>query len=228
MKKTIASALLSVSIFTMVQPVQAHGSFLIALLIWDHNSCWLNWFWGCPGDGGGAARPGGPQVGDVCVSAPNVCEDVAPGTIQPDGTCSAVTPPDDECIPCESDPNICGMRGSGYMVGDVCKAVIPSGSLCPPELDEGGELTAWPSRFIEAVGDTAELTWSVKYATECSLSINGGVGQVVPTSTVSGGFVTPPLMRPANDLTLRCFNTDPANSASWTIRVMVNPRPVEF
>jgi hypothetical protein len=211
------------------QPKRADGLFIIAhhillaVLIWDHNSCWLNWFWGCDGDGGGA----GPVPGDGCVSQPNICGGRRAGVIQGDGTCSAPPAQDSECEACESGPNSCGMRGSGYLVDGTCDAVVPSEDLCPPTVDAGGDLKALPSRFIDAVGDTVMLTWSIGHSTDCSVSINGE-SQTVPTTTLAAAYTTPPLMRPANDVTLRCYNSVPTNSASWTIRVMVNPNAVEF
>lgn len=236
MKKVILSVLICLMLAGTVQPPKAHGVFLLAallvvsggLLIWDHNSCWLNWFWGCDGDSGGGA----PSPGDGCVSPMNACGGRNGGLIQADGTCDAVTPPDSLCTPCESDPNSCGLKGSGYLVnGDTCDAVVPSESLCPPTAVV--EFAAVPDRFIDALGERVNLEWTIDYATDCSLSVNGATQSVSTTTepsalSPSGYFQTEPLFRPATDITLSCYNDVPENSARWTIRVMAIPGAVEF
>jgi hypothetical protein len=226
LKNAVIAATLALTLAATAQPPRANGMFLLAaILIWDHNSCWLNWFWGCDGDNGYGG--GAPVPGDGCVSERNICGARGGGTIQADGTCSAVRPSDSLCTTCQSAPNACGLRGSGYLVDGTCDAVTPPEDQCPPEPAENGIFTVLPSRFIEVVGTPVELTWAIGSATDCTLTVNG-VSQVVATSTLPGRFTTAPLMRPANDLTLSCYNAVPTNSASWTIRVMVNPKPVEF
>lgn len=231
-RKITAILMICVLMASTAQPKRAEGLFIIAhhmllaALIWDHNSCWLNWFWGCDGGDGG-----GPVPGEGCVSAPNVCGGRRAGIIQADGSCNAPAAQDSECTPCQSDPNACNMRGSGYLVDGVCDAVVPPEEQCPPTVDIGGEFRAIPSRFLENVGDTVQLVWSVNHADDCTLSINEQ-SQAVPTTTIAAPYTTPPFTRPANDVTLRCSNGGAAggaaNSASWTIRVVVPPRAVEF
>ena len=69
-----------------------------------------------------------PGYGAVCDSAPNACGQVAPGTVQCDGSCSAVTPADPAGYGavCDSAPNACAQVAPGTVQCDgSCNGVTP-------------------------------------------------------------------------------------------------------
>jgi len=219
-RKCGAAFAIALSLF-VTTPKVADGSFLLALIviaIIDHNSCWLNWFWGCPG-----GDPSAPAtVGARCISNPNSCGMSGEGTIQPDGTCNAAPIPDDACTyRCESEANACGHKNIGVLSGGVCSATKPSDAGCEPEL-----ITPFEARpRLVRQGEATTLEWEVSNADSCE--VNGGtlVNQVVP---IAGSVATGPITGETL-FELTCYG-DPGKTISrkFRTRVYINPQYEEF
>lgn len=220
LRKCGAAFAIALSLFVST-PKVADGSFLLALIviaIIDHNSCWLNWFWGCPGGDPSATA----TVGARCISKPNSCGMSGEGTIQPDGSCNAPTIPDSACAHrCESAANACGQKNIGVLYNGVCSATKPSDAGCEPEL-----VTPFEARpRLVKRGETTNLEWEVSNADSCE--VNGGqlVNRIVPISgSVSTGAITG-----ETQFELTCYG-DAAKTISrkFRTRVFINPQYQEF
>ena len=138
--------------------------------------------------------------GNACSSAPNECGATKSGTIQCDGSCSAVKPADcaagqccsgTACVAepsdfgdsCESDPNECGATNSGTIqCGGSCSAVKPSdcaaGQCC-----SGTACVAEPSDF----GDSCESDPNECGATNWgTIQCDGECSAVKPADCAAG------------------------------------------
>ncbi len=144
----------------------------------------------------GICTPPPPNFGQVCgPSAPNSCGQTGNGTIQCDGSCNAVTPPDSDCPPTTPPPT-------------------PS--------DAQLNLTANPTRV--RLNATTQLTWWAFNVTSCSLSgpntsasATADADGTITTRQTTSGAVTG-----QSTYTLTCQSAGGLVSTSVTVNLIPN------
>lgn len=117
-----------------------------------------------PGVGGGGGGAGGAvDEGQPCESAPNNCGQTSSGTIQHDGSCSAITPPDTSCPPIVRNeqvavPNYCltppiyGFSWEYYSAGGV------SQSSYSVEIDDDSDFSSALSFTTDGLNNPSPTT----------------------------------------------------------------------
>ncbi len=150
----------------------------------------------------------------------------SPGPTQPSQTSqqpSSNQPPVQTCAAnagasCPSSPNFCGQTTIGtYSCTDVCSAVTPSDSLCPPPT-----VSISASSLRVQSGKSSTISWSSTYAKSCTVTKNG----VAWAGSLNSSGTLDPRITTQSVYKLSC--TGPGGSASAQATVNVVPTYQEF
>jgi hypothetical protein len=147
----------------------------------------------------GLCSPPPPTFGQTCgPSAPNSCGQTANGTIQCDGSCNAVTPPESSC--------------------PIITPPTPPPTPAGPQLN----LTANPTRV--RLNGTTQLTWWAFNVTSCSLSGPSTSASATADSdgTITSHQTTSGAVTGQSTYTLTCQSSSGAISTSVTVNLIPN------
>ncbi len=226
--RNVFCAVLALSLFAVIPPPDTHAAPVIAVIvavaataaavvIYDFNSCGLNWFWGCSNgrrSGGGGGGGGGFfnntfRNRDGRNSNRNTNTNTNTGTSATPQRCN------------NSTANACGMTEVRYALpGQTCDITPIPNSRCPIPTISDNSFYADPT--LVRHGNQTGLNWqNISNATNCMVT-GGGLAVTDFALGITGNIPSPPITQ-KTIFTLTCRNGAGGPQASKEATVNLVP-----